>query len=222
MNWEKSKTLTTLKKDFLLDFFSINNDFFLTGGSALSIFYFDHRYSYDLDLFSEKSKDLYLVNKQVTHVADKIGAKVEKVSTSPLFCRYALSRDGQTEIVDFVLEKVPPVFNHKNTYGNIVVDTLEEIGINKICALVGRSEIKDIVDLYFIARSGFSVTENIENARKKDGGVDPSVLSFLLDQIPLDTVECQFVADFDEASFRDFVSKLKNDLADIAFPTGNV
>ncbi|MCP4151368.1 MAG: nucleotidyl transferase AbiEii/AbiGii toxin family protein [bacterium] len=52
MNWEKSKALTPLKYDFLVSFFKENNDFFLTGGSALGIFYFQHRFSYDLDLFT--------------------------------------------------------------------------------------------------------------------------------------------------------------------------
>jgi len=50
--WEKSKALTALKKDFLQEFFAIEKRFFLTGGSALGIFYFDHRYSYDLDFFT--------------------------------------------------------------------------------------------------------------------------------------------------------------------------
>ena len=43
-NWEKSKALTPLKKDFLKEFFLIEDRFFLTGGSALGIFYFDHLY----------------------------------------------------------------------------------------------------------------------------------------------------------------------------------
>ncbi len=53
MNWEKSKALTTLKRDFLCAFFARNNSFFLTGGSALGIFYLQHRYSYDLDFVIE-------------------------------------------------------------------------------------------------------------------------------------------------------------------------
>ncbi len=52
MNWENSKALTKLKKDFLKEFFSIEKRFFLTGGSALGIFYLDHRFSYDLDFFT--------------------------------------------------------------------------------------------------------------------------------------------------------------------------
>ena len=43
MNWEKSKALTPLKRDFLKAFFEREHRFFLTGGSALGIFYLQHR-----------------------------------------------------------------------------------------------------------------------------------------------------------------------------------
>lgn len=39
MNWEESKALTPLKRDFLKAFFDRSQAFFLTGGSALGIFY---------------------------------------------------------------------------------------------------------------------------------------------------------------------------------------
>ena len=52
MNWEESKALTPLKRDFLRQFAGRNQAFYLTGGSALGIFYLEHRLSYDLDFFS--------------------------------------------------------------------------------------------------------------------------------------------------------------------------
>ena len=55
MNWEESKALTPLKRDFLKGFFDRGQSFFLTGGSALGIFYLQHRLSYDLDLVGRDS-----------------------------------------------------------------------------------------------------------------------------------------------------------------------
>ena len=52
MNWEESKALTPLKRDFLKAFFDRSQAFFLTGGSALGIFYLQHRLSFDLDFFT--------------------------------------------------------------------------------------------------------------------------------------------------------------------------
>ena len=52
MNWEESKALTPLKRDFRVAFFEHGSSFFLTGGSALGLFYLDHRLSFDLDFFT--------------------------------------------------------------------------------------------------------------------------------------------------------------------------
>ena len=57
MSWESSKALTPLKRAFLDAFFAENRSFFLTGGSALGIFYLDHRRSYDLDLFTTEPQE---------------------------------------------------------------------------------------------------------------------------------------------------------------------
>ena len=58
MNWEESKALTALKRDFLIAFFDRSQAFFLTGGSALGVFYLQHRRSYDLDFFTTEERDL--------------------------------------------------------------------------------------------------------------------------------------------------------------------
>lgn len=53
--------LTTTQKRILLAFSQLNDSsyFNLTGGTALSEFYFGHRRSFDLDLFTSE-KDLIL------------------------------------------------------------------------------------------------------------------------------------------------------------------
>lgn len=57
MNWEDSKACTPLKRDFLRAWFAEEQRFFLTGGSALALFYLDHRRSDDLDLFASEVVD---------------------------------------------------------------------------------------------------------------------------------------------------------------------
>lgn len=46
--------LSSLQNEFLKKFFAspVGPKFFLTGGTALSVFYLKHRVSYDLDLFA--------------------------------------------------------------------------------------------------------------------------------------------------------------------------
>ena len=78
MNWEDSKACTPLKRDFLRAWFSQERRFFLTGGSALGLFYLDHRRSYDLDLFTSEEVDGKEVQNLVNRVATQIGAEVPR------------------------------------------------------------------------------------------------------------------------------------------------
>lgn len=47
-----SKILTALQSNFLREFFDRTQEFYLTGGTALSAFYLQHRLSEDLDFFT--------------------------------------------------------------------------------------------------------------------------------------------------------------------------
>src|SRR3989344_2588280 len=51
----------------------ITKQFFLTGGTALSEFYFQHRYSEDFDLFTEKEVYVPQVVNFLKKIAPKIG-----------------------------------------------------------------------------------------------------------------------------------------------------
>ncbi|NUO82117.1 nucleotidyl transferase AbiEii/AbiGii toxin family protein [candidate division KSB1 bacterium] len=65
--------LTTSQNSFLTEFFQLTQDFYLTGGTALSAYYLQHRYSEDLDLFT--SNELFFQNAEslVGAVSAKLG-----------------------------------------------------------------------------------------------------------------------------------------------------
>jgi len=48
--------LSRLQQDFLREFFSRKSRFFLSGGAALVGFYFGHRETHDLDLFTPENE----------------------------------------------------------------------------------------------------------------------------------------------------------------------
>ena len=77
MTWEESKSCTPLKRDFLRAWFNRDQRIFMTGGSALGIFYLDHRRSYDLDLFTDQELESKEVKNLVSQVASEIGAECE-------------------------------------------------------------------------------------------------------------------------------------------------
>lgn len=220
MNWEKSKALTSLKHDFLLSFFNKTRDFFLTGGSALGIFYFEHRYSYDLDLFTLKDIDWNFHDRLFISIAAEINAEYESITKAPFFHRYQLTRGKEREIIDFVIEKVPQIAQEKNTFGSIIVDTTLEIGINKICTLLSRTELKDLIDLYFLVKNGFDIKANMEKARQKDGGIEPAIISYLLSQFKIPGPPDYMLTQVSTSQLEDFIADLERLMAEISYPAG--
>jgi hypothetical protein len=218
MNWEKSKALTLLKYDFLVSFFDKCEDFFLTGGSALGIFYFNHRLSYDLDLFTIKDIDWKYVDNLFISTCNEIGAKYNSITKAPFFRRYELFRNEEREIIDLVVDKVPQIQNRKNKFGLIYVDTLLEIGVNKICTLLSRTELKDVIDLYFLVKNGFDIKENIINAKKKDEGIEPAMISYLLSQFDVSQLPDYMIESISIKELEDFLMYLKRLMAEISFP----
>jgi hypothetical protein len=218
MNWKKSKSLTPLKHDFLKSFFKKSQDFFLTGGSALGVFYYDHRLSYDLDLFTVKDIDWHFLEKLFISVAEEINAEYKSITKAPFFHRYELKREKDKEIIDFVIEKVPQIDKDKKTFDMIKVDTQLEIGINKICTLLSRTELKDVIDLYFLVKNGFDIKGNIEKAKLKDGGVEPAIISYLLSQFKISTLPDYMIEKVSIEELEKFVSDIKKLMAEIAYP----
>jgi hypothetical protein len=70
-------------------------------------------------------------------------------------------------------------------FGAVRVDTLREIAANKLDALLGRSEIRDLVDLKAIIESGEDLDRAMRDAERKDAGADPATLAWVLDQITI-------------------------------------
>ncbi len=218
MNWEKSRALTPLKRDFLRVFSDANKDFFLTGGSALGIFYLQHRFSYDLDFFTLKTVDWQILGNLLRQTAENIAADLDSVSETPFFHRYVISRKEEKETLDFVLEKVPQLDKDKIEFSGIQVDTLHEIGVNKICSLLGRSEQKDIVDLFFLERAGWDLKQLVVDAKRKEGGVEPAVLSWLVSQIRFESVPEYLLLPVSIEELNCFLDKFRRSLAETSFP----
>lgn len=218
MNWEESKILTPLKRDFLKAFFEREQRFFLTGGAALGVFYLQHRRSYDLDLFSAKEFDWIEVDGTIRDACRQIHAEVEVLKSAPLFRRYALKRASDAEILDIVRDLNPQVDEAKTHFGTIRVDTLHEILLNKICTLVSRCEVKDLLDLYFLDRAGLRVEDHLDEARRKDGGLDPAMMSHILANVKVAELSEYVVEPLALEDLQAYIERLRLKLAEIAFP----
>lgn len=177
-------SLNDLQNDFLRAFFSREHGFYLTGGAALVGFYLGHRETNDLDLFTSES-EIENGFSIAADAAQRLGATIESIQTAPDHRRLLVKRDEDAIVVDLVREHVFQIDPHKKEINGIRVDSPEEILANKLCALLSRSEIRDLVDVRELEKAGFSLEDAIEAAAKKDTGLSPAQLAWVLHQIEL-------------------------------------
>lgn len=218
MGLSPKDVLSVLQWEFLSLFFQDAPPFFLTGGTALSAFYLQHRYSQDLDLFTMDSDAFDRVPLYVADTATRLTALVASLQTAPQFRRYRLSRKGESVIVDFVREVVPQISEEKNRFEGIMVDTLDDITVNKICTVISRAEIKDYIDLYFLGRAGYPLENYIELAQQKDAGVSQAMLAYLLSEFRLSKVPDFMIAPISPNDIQEHFHSLGGKLAVDSFP----
>lgn len=200
----------------LAGFFERESGFFLTGGAALAGYHLGHRTTKDLDLFTTKDRIEEGVA-ALTEVAREIGASLESLRTSPGFRRYLLRRGPSSVVVDLVLDLAPQIFRDKALVGAIRVDPPEEILANKLCALLSRAEIRDLVDVRALEMAGFSVDDHLASAQRKDGGLTPGQLAWVLSQIEIGE-DATLPGEVTSSALREYLERLKNRLAGRAFP----
>lgn len=176
------KILTKLQKEILQSFFAqpISKSFFLTGGTALSAFYFYHRESVDLDLFTFEDIEIESVRQIFEVVAGKAHLALDHRVATEGYHKFFLT--GETEELKIDLVKEQKVhFGKIKTFDKIRVDSVENIGSNKITAIFNRTEAKDFIDLYFIlSKKLFTFSKLFEDAKKKDLGLNEFYLAHML------------------------------------------
>lgn len=139
--------------------------FYFGGGTALSVFYFNHRYSVDLDFFSEKEFDKNTVIKFINSLSIQLGTSV-KMTKKEMVMWFELSKDKKTLKVDFLNFPYPKI-DKGLIYQGVNIDSLKDIGVNKLLLLNLTEEPKDYVDLYFILKEKVTIWDLIESAKIK-------------------------------------------------------
>lgn len=161
--------LITKEQQIILDEVGKNaflqSSFYFTGGSALSFMHLNHRYSDDLDFFSEKKLD----NEVILAIMQKWSEKHYFTFTSrfvEVVYIFNLSFQNKTKLkIDFAYYPYKRIEKGK-IIDNLVIDSLLDIAINKLFTVSQRTEVKDFVDLYFLLQT-FTVWDLIEGVRVK-------------------------------------------------------
>jgi hypothetical protein len=176
--------LDSFQRGVLNAFFRRESRFFLTGGAALAGFHLGHRETKHLDLFTTGD----FLEDGVTalrEAANELAASIEAIRTAPDFRRFLLRRGTESVIVDLVRDTAPQLFPEKPVMGTVRIDPVEEILANKLCALLARGEIRDLVDVRALERAGLRVEDLVGPAARKDGGLTPGQLAWVLSQIEI-------------------------------------
>ncbi len=89
---------------------------------------------------------------------------------------------------DLVRDAAPQVLE-KIIIGRLVLDSPREILANKLCALLSRTEVRDLVDVARLEQSGLDPIAALYLARSKDGEMSPAQLAWVLSEFPVTTGE---------------------------------
>ena len=212
----ESSKLSALQKDVLVAFFARENRFFLTGGAALAGFYLGHRETNDLDLFTltdvlDDGVGL------VRQIARQFGAALESIQISPEFRRLLMRRGEESVVIDLVREHAAQTYDEKNIVNGIRVDRPEEILANKLCTLLSRSEVRDLVDVRALEIAGYQVEDAIPAAVAKDRGLTPAQLGWVLSQIEIGE-DVTPPGSVSAEELREYLAGLIKRLTRLAFP----
>jgi len=160
----------------------LDTGFHLTGGTAASRGYLQHRFSDDLDLFVNDDDRFGLWAERIVQVlAQHVGWRTEILLRQERFLRLTLTSEAgllKVELVNDVPSRVGEPWLHP-TLGRL--DTAENILANKVSALIDREEPKDLADIWgFCCRKGLALNEAITGAQGKAAGIFPADLARLL------------------------------------------
>lgn len=180
---DSSRGLSRLQQDLLREFFARERRFVLTGGGALVGYHLHHRTSDDLDLFAKPPARVDEARRAIEGAADRLGATVEPLRVHPDFVRVLVRRGEESAVVDLVIDRAPDVDVPSAVGDGVLVHTLREIAANKVCALLGRAEVRDLIDLRAIMARGIDLPSALSDAERKDGGVSAATLAWILEQI---------------------------------------
>lgn len=173
-----SKILTKRQLD-LLDKFSqnnlINRNFYLSGGTALSEFYLNHRISEDLDFFSTNefnAQDIYIYLNSLKKTFNIVKIDFQQSFNRNLFFLHYIDN----EIIKLEFTYYPFIqISNGIEYKNIKIDSILDIATNKIFTIYQNPRTRDFIDLFLIIQKyNYNFKELIKKAQAKfDWFVDP-------------------------------------------------
>jgi len=158
----------------------------LTGGAALAGFHLAHRTTRDLDLLWGGLERLERIPEEVRAALAADQLSVATVQTAPSFHRFRVTDGLLVTVLDLVAEPVAaiePPDSHRHGDTEVLVDTPHEILVNKLCALLGRAELRDLQDVGALLERGGNLERAVADAPRKDGGFSALTLAWVVENL---------------------------------------
>jgi Nucleotidyl transferase AbiEii toxin, Type IV TA system len=157
----------------------------LGGGAALAGVYLGHRTTGDLDLFVHDADDMRTLVGLLPAAAEETGSDSSLVRDAGHLVRAHLSsRAGESVEVDVIHEPIADIEPPPPKIEGIEIESLADLRASKLTCILSRSEPRDLVDLYFLDQAGYPAVRDLELALRKDSGIDPGVLAWLVARFP--------------------------------------
>lgn len=181
--------LSALQERVLVLLAGIQPAWTLTGGGALAGFHTFHRETRDLDLFFRGERTLSSVIDAVRAQLEDAGMQVSVLRTSPMFSQLDVRSDQEAVVVDLVADPTPiaeqPVATPLGET-TILVETLHQLFVNKLCALLSRSELRDLVDVRELLARGADLHRGLMDSPRQDAGFSPLTFGWSVRGMPVE------------------------------------
>jgi predicted nucleotidyltransferase component of viral defense system len=148
MNITSNPILSDEQKNLLLALSKseLRSSFYLTGGTCLAAFYLFHRLSEDFDLFSQEPVGIEPVLAFLKTMPNVIDRQYERKFDQKIFLlRQASGSPLKVEFTTCPFPQCEPGM----AVGELAIDSLKDILVNKIMAITDRRDSKDFVDLFY-------------------------------------------------------------------------
>ncbi|MEK7558751.1 MAG: nucleotidyl transferase AbiEii/AbiGii toxin family protein [Patescibacteria group bacterium] len=182
------KTILTTKQTSLLKQLFLQTDifshFYLTGGTALSEYYLHHRYSEDLDLFSEMEVDPFTIQIILKKLIPIL--KIKKIDFQQSYNRNLFFLHFENEVIKTEFTYFPfSEIEKPHAVDHVIVESLIDIAVNKTFTIYQNPRSRDFIDLYLILQKKQWKFDNLlQKARIKfDTHIDPLQLGQQLLQV---------------------------------------
>ena len=154
--------------DMVLQAKEILNNFYLSGGTALSSWYLHHRESYDLDFFSDRP----FAGEKITHWIKQYAEKLEYQSLVvnddfgfyTFMFRYADNSRFKVDFAHYTSKRI----TEGVSWRGLEIDSMYDIAVNKMQTIRVHPRERDYVDLYCILKkTHWNIDKLLKDADKK-------------------------------------------------------